>query len=265
MVCGKLPKNFVSLLQMFTIFLVRWKYLLSIRVLNDKTIMIIKVCGLRDPDNIQDVVGLGIDMAGFIFDRNNPRYVSSVPSCAGLLPDYASIPECSMSSIHSPLRVGVFGKDMPQNIITMAYNYKLDYVQLYGMNDVIMIDNLRRTLCDDICHGIKFIKAIGVSNRRDVELWREYKGIADMLMFYSKDKYDTPCDIKFDWGLLNYYDGDIPFLVSGGIGPDDVQTVLSLDHPYMAGIDINSMFEVLPAMKDISLLKQFISRIRNNK
>lgn len=76
---------------------------------------------------------------------------------------------------------------MPQNIITMAYNYKLDYVQLYGKNDEIMINNLRLTLRDEICPGIKFIKAIGIADMEDVGLWRKYKNVADMLLFYPKN------------------------------------------------------------------------------
>lgn len=96
--------------------------------------MIIKVCGLRDPENIRAVMGLGADMIGLVFDRRNPRYVSSIPSNVGLLPDYASIQGHDLNEDGKVARVGVFGSDMPQNIITMAYNYKLDYVQLYGKN-----------------------------------------------------------------------------------------------------------------------------------
>lgn len=225
--------------------------------------MIIKVCGLRAPKNIRAVMGLGADMIGLVFDRRNPRYVSSIPSNVGLLPDYASIQRRDLNEDRKVTRVGVFGSDMPQNIITMAYNYKLDYVQLYGKNDEIMISNLRLTLKDEICPGLKFIKAIGIANIEDVGLWRKYKNIADMLLFYPKDQYRGEGDVKFDWGLLDNYDGDIPFILSGGIGPDDVEKVLSFSHPYMAGIDINSRFETSPAMKDISLLKPFIESIRN--
>lgn len=225
--------------------------------------MIIKVCGLRDPENIRAVMGLGADMIGLVFDRRNPRYVSSIPYNVGLLPDYASIQGHDLNEDGKVARVGVFGSDMPQNIITMAYNYKLDYVQLYGKNDEIMINNLRLTLRDEICPGIKFIKAIGIADMEDVGLWRKYKNVADMLLFYPKKQYGDDVDTKFDWSLLDYYDGDIPFIISGGIGPEDVENVLSLTHPCMAGIDINSRFETSPAVKDISLLKPFIESIRN--
>lgn len=225
--------------------------------------MIIKVCGMREPENIRAVSELGVDMIGFVFYRNSPRYVSSVSSHVGLLPDYASISETESAARHNPLKVGVFVSEMPQNIITMAYNYKLDYVQLHGMNDDVMIDNLRRTLDVDIRPGIKFIKAIGISDIFDIEMWRKYKGVADLLLFHAKGSTCDDDATKFDWSLLDSYDGDIPFIIGGGIGPEDAEALLSLNHPMLAGVDINSRFESSPAVKDISLLEPFVSKIRN--
>lgn len=225
--------------------------------------MIIKVCGMREPENIRAVSELGVDMIGFVFYRNSPRYASSVPSHVGLLPDYASISETESAARHNPLKVGVFMNEMPQNIITMAYNYKLDYIQVHGMNDEVMIDNLRRTLDGDIRPGIKFIKAIGISDICDIGMWRKYKGIADLLLFHTKNRACYNDEIKFDWSLLDSYDGDIPFIIGGGIGPEDAEALLSLNHPMLTGVDINSCFESSPAVKDISLLEPFVSKIRN--
>jgi phosphoribosylanthranilate isomerase len=67
---------------------------------------------------------------------------------------------------------------------------------------------------------------------------------------------------QFDWSVLDGYDGDVPFLLSGGIGPDDVERVKSLSHPKLLGIDLNSSFETAPAMKDVELLRQFVAAVR---
>lgn len=94
-------------------------------------------------------------------------------------------------------------------------------------------------------------------------MWRKYKGVADLLLFHAKG---STCDddvTKFDWSLLDSYDGDIPFIIGGGIGPEDAEALLSLNHPMLAGVDINSRFESSPAVKDISLLEPFVSKIRN--
>lgn len=230
---------------------------------NGDITMIIKVCGMREPENIRAVKALGVDMIGLVFSRRSPRYVASVPSCAGLLPDYACIDGDVMSEGSPVSRVGVFGSDMPQNIITAAYNYKLDYIQLHGKDDEIMIDNLRHTLRDDICPGIKFIKAIGISTSKDFELCHRYKGLADMFLFYGIDDVNRRSDVRFDWTLLDCYDMDIPFLLGGGIGPDDAVEMLSIKHPMMAGVNLNREFESDIAVKDTALLGKFISVVRN--
>lgn len=222
--------------------------------------MIIKVCGLREPANIRAVESLGVDMTGMIFYKKSSRYVSMTPSGAGIIPDYVS---AGFSADASPRRVGVFVDEMPQTIITCVYNFGLDYIQLHGSESPVLIDNLRRTIDPDIHRDIKVIKALSIRSADDFGRWRAYKGHADMLLF------DTEClsfggsGDKFDWSLLDAYDGDIPFLLSGGVGPGDAAAVKSIHHPMFAGIDLNSRFELSPAVKDIDKLKIFINEIRN--
>lgn len=227
--------------------------------------MLIKVCGMREPENIRAVAGLGVDMIGFVFYKKSPRYVSSISSCSGLIPNYPRFESDLINNKERPFRVGVFVDEMPQNIITMVYNYKLDYVQLHGKDDALMIENLRRTIDADIKPGLKFIKALDISDGCDFERWREYKGVADLLLFHTKSSIAGGSGKKFNWQLLNEYNGDIPFILSGGIGPDDSESVLSLNNSKMVGIDLNSCFESSPAVKDICMLKNFISKIRDNK
>ncbi len=231
--------------------------------------MKVKVCGLREPENIRDVEALGVDMVGFIFWKDSPRYVSMISANAGIIPDYAwdqgaRNPHSSLLSPHSSLlsqKVGVFVDDMPQNIVTRVYNYKLDWVQLHGSESPVMIDNLKRTLIPDIKPDIKIIKAISVNTKEDVEKWRQYQGHVDMLLFDTKCKTVGGSGEHFDWSVLNSYDGDIPFLLSGGIGPDDAERVKAFHHPQFAGIDLNSRFETSPGVKDINLLKEFLKKL----
>ena len=67
---------------------------------------------------------------------------------------------------------------------------------------------------------------------------------------------------QFDWSILDDYDGNIPFLLSGGIGPDDATAILDISHPMFAGVDLNSRFEISPGIKDINLLSSFINKLR---
>ena len=224
-----------------------------------KNIMI-KVCGMRDVENIRAVAALGVDMIGFVFWKDSPRYVSMMSSEAGIMPDYAGD---NVRSVGSGIKkVGVFVDDMPQNIVTRVYNYGLDYVQLHGSESSVMIENLRRTLDPDIRKGVRIIKAISVETAEDVGKWREYDGVADMLLFDTKCTCVGGSGNRFDWSVLQSYDGGIPFMLGGGIGPDDIRRVKDFEHPMFAGIDLNSRFETEPGMKDVEALREFIGEIR---
>ena len=67
--------------------------------------------------------------------------------------------------------------------------------------------------------------------------------------------------MQFDWNVLNSYNGTLPFILSGGIGPDDAERINAFNHPMMAGIDLNSRFEKAPALKDADSLKSFLSQL----
>lgn len=211
---------------------------------------------MRDADNIRDISALGVDMIGLIFYPPSPRYVQQFSSGAGIIPDYA--PDMGKT----PLRVGVFVDDMPQNIVTRVYNYKLDYIQLHGNEPRETLENLRATIDPDIKPKIKIIKAISVSSAEDIKKYKEYVGAAYLFLFDTKCKTVGGSGEQFDWQVLQAYDGDVPFLLSGGIGPDDAERIKNFHHPKCIGIDLNSKFEIEPALKDVEKLKQFLVKVK---
>ena len=211
---------------------------------------------MRDADNIRDISALGVDMIGLIFYPPSPRYVQQFSSGAGIIPDYA--PDMGKT----PLRVGVFVDDMPQNIVTRVYNYKLDYIQLHGNEPRETLENLLATIDPDIKPKVKIIKAISVSSAEDIKKYKEYVGAADLFLFDTECKTVGGSGEQFDWQVLQAYDGDVPFLLSGGIGPDDVERIKNFHHPKCIGIDLNSKFEIEPALKDVEKLKQFLVKVK---
>lgn len=235
---------------------------------------------MRDAENICEVKSLGIDMMGFIFWPKSPRYVQMISSEAGIIPDYSeerlrtvaadresavgdpSHPQPSAPKAHTPERVGVFVDEMPQTIVTHVYNYALDYVQLHGAESRTMIENLRRTLIPDIAPGIRIIKALSVATADDVARYKEYEGVTDLFLFDTKCPTMGGSGERFDWSVLEAYDGTTPFLLSGGIGPHDVERVRTFSHPRFVGVDLNSRFESAPGVKDIDKLKTFINGLR---
>ena len=216
---------------------------------------------MRDAQNIREVSQLGVDMIGMIFYPKSPRYVEMQSSHAGIIPDYAK-ENINIKSSKSPARVGVFVNDMVQNIVTRVVNYHLDYVQLHGNEPREMCENLRLTLNPDIRPGIKIIKAISVSDASDIQKYKEYVGAVDLFLFDTKCKTVGGSGQQFDWQVLEQYDGEIPFLLSGGIGPEDASRLHAFHHPKCIGIDLNSRFEIEPGVKDVEKLKGFLNAMQ---
>ena len=206
---------------------------------------IIKVCGMRDADNIREVESLGINMMGFIFWPKSSRYV-----CAR--PDYLPT-KCK--------RVGVFVDEDIDTICRIKDEYGLDYIQLHGHESPDYCAKLQ---------GIHLIKAISVNGCDDIATYKRYEGLVDYFLFDTKCPSVGGSGQQFDWCVLSAYQGDTPFLLSGGIGPDDAQRLSALrvldGFPVekCIGIDLNSRFELAPGLKDVSSLRRFLTQLTHS-
>lgn len=215
---------------------------------------------MREGDNIREVAALGADWLGMIFWPQSPRYVRMIPTGAGIIPDRGTLTEqCEATGFK---RVGVFVDDMAQNIITRVVNYNLDLIQLHGSETPTLIRNLRATLDPDIHPGIGFIKTISIAGPEDIDRYRDYEDCTDYFLFDTRCACAGGSGRQFDWSALDRYDGRRPFLLSGGIGPDDADRIREISHPRFAGIDLNSRFESAPGVKDVERLREFIRKVR---
>ena len=192
---------------------------------------------MRDAQNIRDVESLGVDWIGMIFWPKSKRYVAEVPS---YLPKHLK-------------KVGVFVDSTLDDILQHISDYQLDIIQLHGQESPDFAKALKP-------HTI--IKAFNIEKADDLLQTGKYEGIADYFLFDTKGKMVGGNGQKFDWSVLTVYQGKTPFLLSGGIGPEDAESVKSFHHPRCIGIDLNSRFESEPGFKDINQLKTFINNIR---
>jgi phosphoribosylanthranilate isomerase len=186
---------------------------------------------MREPDNVKQVAQLGVDMMGFIFYPKSPRYASHVVARS--------------DADRNVCRVGVFVNDSVSTMLDKIYSFSLNAVQMHG--------NESRELCEQLRAAkgnMKIIKAISVSTAGDIQKYKEYVGAVDYFLFDTKCKTVGGSGQQFDWQVLDEYDGDVPFLLSGGIGPEDASRILSFHHPRCVGIDLNSRFEIEPGLKD---------------
>lgn len=217
---------------------------------------------MRDADNIRAVAALGIDFLGFIFYPQSPRYTRKAIPETELIADTATASRRNDMVMRKPQRVGVFVDETPQAIIAHIHNDQLDYVQLHGHELPEMIDNLKRTVIPDIRHSLKVIKAFSISKPDDLLQTKAYEGIADLFLFDTPTESYGGSGKKFDWQMLQAYDGHTPFLLSGGIGPEDIDRIRTFEHPQCIGIDLNSRFETAPGIKDVEALRRFTEELR---
>lgn len=200
---------------------------------------------MRDPENIREAEKLAIDLIGFIFWHKSSRNVSEMPS---YLPTRQK-------------RVGVFVDADIKEVTEKAKEYALDLIQLHGKETPDYIQRLRSLCHQRGDHAIAIIKALNIADTGDLAQTAQYEGIVDYFLFDTKSKLVGGNGTQFDWSVLQAYQGDTPFILSGGIGPDDAEKVKNFQHPMCAGIDLNSRFETAPALKDIQLLNHFIGRL----
>ena len=209
--------------------------------------MIIKVCGMRESENIREVEALGIDLMGFIFWPKSSRYVSERPS---YLPT-----KCK--------RVGVFVDANIDEILRIADEYALDIIQLHGHENPKHCILIR----DQVSPEVKIIKAFNIATADDLAQTAAFSGLVDYFLFDTKGKSIGGNGEQFDWTVLSAYDDSTQFLLSGGIGPNDAGRLRALlvlnGFPVekCIGIDLNSRFEVEPAYKDIKKLKTFLEQL----
>lgn len=197
--------------------------------------MRIKVCGMRDPENIRAVEEqVKPDMMGFIVWKGSKRYVSEVPSY---------LPECT--------RVGVFVNPTEEEVLQKVTDFGLNAIQLHGQET----PEFCRTIKEQT--GLPVIKAFSIASAADIANTRQYEDTATLFLFDTKCKSIGGSGEKFDWDILQQYKGNTPFLLSGGIGPGDEEKVRRWRHPRWVGIDLNSRFETAPAYKDAEALTSF--------
>lgn len=201
----------------------------------------LKVCGMRDPDNIHGLVKLSPDFIGFIFYPQSGRYA-------------ANLDESIVNKIPTEIKkVGVFVNDTLESVVDKVEKYQLDYVQLHGGEDLAYLHGLKK-------RSIGIIKVFRVS-KSIVPKLTDYAQMADYFLFDTASVTYGGTGKKFDWNVLNELELKTPFFLSGGIGLQDVDKILSLPMPNLIGIDVNSQFEIMPGLKDLDLVGKLIDKL----
>jgi len=199
----------------------------------------LKVCGMKDPENIREVADLFPDYMGFIFYKDSPRYVG----------DRFSLSENDVST-----NVGVFVNESTGVILKSLQSINGVTAQLHG--------NETPAQCDDLkSRGITVIKVFSIDDEFDFKTVESYKDVVDYFLFDTKGKLHGGNAKTFNWNKLKEYDQSVPFFLSGGLNPENVRNIDGLDGLNLYAIDLNSGVEDEPGIKNIGKIKEVIKEI----
>jgi phosphoribosylanthranilate isomerase len=204
--------------------------------------MKLKICGMKYQENILDVAALSPDYMGFIFYENSPRSIDTY------IPD---IPK-------SIKKVGVFVNESLENVKKKAAQYNLNTVQLHGHEAPEFCRKLKN-------EGLEIIKVFSIRNEFDFSRLSAYEPFIDFFLFDTKGPNPGGNGFCFDWSVLQEYNSNKPYFLSGGIGVEQLESLKKFKNSTAAkqcyAIDINSKFELKPGLKDDIKLKNFIKQL----
>lgn len=203
--------------------------------------MNIKVCGITEMKQLQQLDGLDVDFAGLIFYKESPRYIGGKLSGKEV-----------KKADFDLKKTGVFVNPELIDVLDAIDEYGLEVVQLHGDETPGM--------CDDLSGEVEVIKAFRITGEEDIDkLVAPYDAVCDYYLFDTGGLKESlgGTGKQFDWNILTRAKIEKPFFLSGGIGVEDAARVKAFRHPDFFGVDINSRFETEPGIKDMSKVLQF--------
>ncbi|MDF2431808.1 MAG: phosphoribosylanthranilate isomerase [Mucilaginibacter sp.] len=207
--------------------------------------MKIKVCGLKFTENIEAVAALNPDFMGFIFYDRSPRFIDEVPG------------EALKNLPYSIIKTAVFVNETTEIINALIDQYHFNAVQLHG--------NESPDFCNSFRDKVKVIKAFGMSEDFNLNQLIPYADKVDYFLFDTKTDIHGGSGKTFNWSVLDQYQLNIPFFLSGGLSLDNLDEIKKIRHPQFYGADLNSKFEVAPGNKNIEQLEKAFDIIKQSK
>lgn len=206
----------------------------------------IKVCGMRDPLNVVEISDIKPDFMGFIFYKGSPRFIGSDPDQSL----FNNVPP-------GIIKTGVFVDEKRDEILRLSVRSGLGMIQLHGNESPDYCSYLRSS-------GLKIIKVISIAKSFDFEFVKSFSEVCDYFLFDTRTEKAGGSGVKFDWNKLKAYNLDIPFFLSGGIGPEDTGLIKTFENRGFFAVDVNSRFETTPGIKNVTLVKKFIEVLKNS-
>lgn len=211
--------------------------------------VIAKICGLKTPEAVAAAVEGGASLVGFVFYGRSPRCV-----------DPATVKRLAAAVPASVRKVALLVDESDQRIAEILSGCDLDLLQLHGHETPERVAEIRARF------GKEVIKVISVSEAADLDRAAEYEGVADYLMFDAKPPKSMTGALpggnalSFDWTLLSKRRFKLPWLLAGGLTPDNVAEAARISGAPM--VDVSSGVEDRPGEKNVSKIKAFLDAVQ---
>ncbi|WP_298543694.1 phosphoribosylanthranilate isomerase [uncultured Aquimarina sp.] len=216
--------------------------------------MKLKVCGMKYEENIEAVAAMQPDYLGFIFYEKSPRnFDQDIPVLPETIKKTGVFVDASIDFVLEKVKIHNF------KAIQLHGNESVEYCKALSQKLKEVSTPLDQTALTVTSSEVEIFKVFSIKDQFDFEILEPYEGIVDYFLFDTKGKEKGGNGYTFDWSVLNNYNSSTPFILSGGIGlqeVDEIKAILKTDLP-IYGIDVNSKFEIKPGLKNIQDLEKF--------
>ncbi|MGO8916521.1 MAG: phosphoribosylanthranilate isomerase [Stellaceae bacterium] len=206
-----------------------------------------KICGLSTAEGVAAAARNGARYVGFVFYPPSRRNIT--PALAGAL---AAVVPAGVT------KVGLFVDADDESLEAALAGAPLDMLQFHGRESPERVRWAKRRF------GKPVMKAIPVASEADLDQAQLYYGVADLLLFDAKPPKDAVVPggngLVFDWELLGGRRWPVPWMLSGGLSPDNLAAAVRITHA--TAVDVSSGVERAPGIKDPEKIAAFLARAR---
>ena len=203
----------------------------------------VKICGLSTIDDIDVAIAAGADYIGLVFFEPSPRNVS------------LELGQQLAEHIRGRSKIVALTVDADDELLSeIARIVRPDIVQLHGSESQERIAEVQRIT------GAKTLKVIKVATVDDAKNALGFDGLADRILFDAKAPPDSPIPggngLRFDWKVLKAVNGQLDYMLSGGLNPENVREAIELTGA--SAVDVSSGVEKRPGEKDPARIRAFL-------
>ena len=207
----------------------------------------VKICGLTSPEAIKGAAQAGATYGGLVFYEKSPRHLS-----------LAKAREVALAAPPGFAKVALVVNPQDAFLEEMLSQVPIDILQLHGAEQPQRVQQIKQST------GLPIMKALGIATAQDLHEIDRYAEICDQLLIDAKPAPEAKLPggngLAFDWQLLENHTWKIPWMLAGGLTPENVAQAIRVTQARQ--IDVSSGVESAPGLKDMDKMRNFVAQAR---